>query len=85
MRVKKWADGRQTVAPLEAWSQLSVNGEKFIKIIYTSGKGVLDKGSEYFNTPATFSRRCYWFKHKPQYMLVHYLDSNPNSTVYNFQ
>ena len=65
MRIKKWADGRKTIAPLEAWSQLSVNGEKYIKIIYTSGKGVEDKEKKLFNTPGTFSRRCYWFKHKP--------------------
>ena len=79
MRAKKWADGRQTIAPLEAWSSLSVNGEKYIKIIYTSGKGVKDKSGKLIDTPATFSRRCYWFKHKPQYMLIHYLDTGPEA------
>jgi len=36
--------------------------------------GKADPKGKLFNTPLTFSRRCYWLKSKPKFMLIHYLD-----------
>ena len=56
--------GRRNISCMEIWNSLRVNGEKYIKSIYTNGSGQEDIHGNLFTTPTTFSRRCYWLKHK---------------------